>query len=270
MFNGLQLYRLLKEKCALDESNISDYRLCLDEIVDAQKKNRDTSSSSTSGPQLTSKTISLLDRFLTTCEYIFYGNGLANLQHYKLVLTFVEINPNKSKHQNKNTHRSRNKLGFSSKTKNKTSSTSTSFTSSSSSSSTQYEAKLCIWCTSPSVAFRDIVEPAHSVILASGTLSPLDALAETLGAVFPQRLEAPHCANAKEQLMCSAIGKGRRSQLLGTYKNTSTTRYQDDIGEVLLAHLQHVPGGCLCFISSYSLLNKLVNRWKSSGLWVSI
>ena len=127
--------------------------------------------------------------------------------------------------------------------------------------------KLCIWCLSPSVAFHDIHAPAHSVILASGTLAPLDALSESLNATFPQRLEAPHCANARKQLLCSAIGRGKRGSLLGTYKNTSSTKYQDDIGEVMLAHLKHVPGGCLCFVPSYSLLNKFVDRWKETGLW---
>ena len=95
----------------------------------------------------------------------------------------------------------------------------------------------------------------------------MDALAHALGAEFPHRLEAPHCANARQQLLVSAIAKGPGATLLGTYKSTNTFTYQDDLGSVISAHIQVIPGGCLVFVPSYSLLNKLVERWKMTGLW---
>ena len=49
-----------------------------------------------------------------------------------------------------------------------------------------------IWCLSPSVAFKELSVLARSVILTSGTLSPLDAMASELRVPFPQRLEADH------------------------------------------------------------------------------
>lgn len=36
---------------------------------------------------------------------------------------------------------------------------------------------LCLWCLNPAVAFWEVNSKAHSVVLTSGTLSPLDTFA---------------------------------------------------------------------------------------------
>ena len=40
-----------------------------------------------------------------------------------------------------------------------------------------WRVQLCLWCMSPAVAFRELQEQAHSVVLTSGTLAPLDSVA---------------------------------------------------------------------------------------------
>lgn len=37
--------------------------------------------------------------------------------------------------------------------------------------------KACLWCLNPAVAFRPVAQTAHSVVLTSGTLSPLEGFA---------------------------------------------------------------------------------------------
>ena len=41
----------------------------------------------------------------------------------------------------------------------------------------QFRTQLCLWCMSPAVAFQELQSSAHSVVLTSGTLSPLDSMA---------------------------------------------------------------------------------------------
>jgi len=41
---------------------------------------------------------------------------------------------------------------------------------------------------------------------------------------------------------------------------------QDELGRLLLAVCRTVPHGVLCFLPSYSLLEKLITRWNSTGL----
>lgn len=45
--------------------------------------------------------------------------------------------------------------------------------------------------------------------------------------------------------------------------------FQDGLGETLLALFVRIPEGALVFFPSYSLLDKLITRWKTTGLWDS-
>jgi Fanconi anemia group J protein len=57
-----------------------------------------------------------------------------------------------------------------------------------------------MWCFNAAVVFRDLDSKARSILLASGTLSPLDSFAGELGAAFPVRVEAPHVINPQKQV----------------------------------------------------------------------
>ena len=52
--------------------------------------------------------------------------------------------------------------------------------------------QLSLWCLNPACIFREIGEQARSVILTSGTLSPMTSFASELGIPFAWPLEAPH------------------------------------------------------------------------------
>jgi Fanconi anemia group J protein len=42
---------------------------------------------------------------------------------------------------------------------------------------------------------------------------------------------------------------------------------KDELGRLALSVCQTIPHGVLCFLPSYSLLEKLVTRWQDTGLW---
>jgi Rad3-related DNA helicase len=52
------------------------------------------------------------------------------------------------------------------------------------------------WCLNPGVAFYSLKD-CHSVILASGTLSPMDTFQSELGTKFEHQLEANHVISGK-------------------------------------------------------------------------
>lgn len=54
------------------------------------------------------------------------------------------------------------------------------------------EIKLSLWCLNSSVIFSPLVASLRSVVLTSGTLSPMDVMASELNVKFAHRLEALH------------------------------------------------------------------------------
>ncbi|XP_074641917.1 Fanconi anemia group J protein homolog [Tubulanus polymorphus] len=128
---------------------------------------------------------------------------------------------------------------------------------------------LNFWCLSPAVAFSDLAS-ARSIILTSGTLSPMQSFQSELGLSFPLQLEASHVIH-NSQVWVGSISQGPRgTSLLTTYQNTETFSYQDEVGLLLLEICKIMPFGVLCFLPSYKMLEKLTNRWQTTGLWVQL
>lgn len=134
-----------------------------------------------------------------------------------------------------------------------------------------WQFRIAIWCLSGAVVFADIARDARSVILTSGTLTPMDSFAGELGLDFGIRLEANHVVDMRTQVFIRAIMQGPgQVDLSSTYQNQHTFRYQDALGSLLKQYVQVIPGGILMFLPSYRLLGILVNRWKQTGVWDQI
>lgn len=126
--------------------------------------------------------------------------------------------------------------------------------------------KLGFKCLNPGVIFKRMTESTRSVILTSGTLSPLNTFASELETSFEGRLEANHVIH-KSQVWAGAIPRGpNQVQLKGVYSNMESFQYQDDIGESLCQIVEAVPFGVLCFMPSYHALDKFIQRWKTTGI----
>lgn len=133
-----------------------------------------------------------------------------------------------------------------------------------------WEFKLSFWCHNAGLAFKEISEAARSVILCSGTLSPMNGFATELQTDFPIRLETNHVID-QSQMWAGVIPFGpEKVALSGTFKTMDTYVYQDDIGTALLRMANIIPNGMLCFVPSYSALNKFLSRWKTTGLYTTL
>ncbi|XP_074079656.1 Fanconi anemia group J protein [Macrotis lagotis] len=126
---------------------------------------------------------------------------------------------------------------------------------------------LNFWCLNPAVAFSDINNNVRTIVLTSGTLSPMKSFSSELGVTFAIQLEANHVIQ-NSQVWVGTIGSGPKGRnLCATFQHTENFAFQDEVGALLLSVCQTVGQGILCFLPSYKLLDKLKERWIHTGLW---
>ncbi|XP_067328247.1 Fanconi anemia group J protein [Anolis sagrei] len=126
---------------------------------------------------------------------------------------------------------------------------------------------LNFWCLNPAVAFSDLSGNVRSIVLTSGTLSPMDSFSSELGVKFSIQLEANHVIQ-NSQVWVGTVGAGPKGRsLCATFQHTETFEFQDEVGELLLSVCQTISHGVLCFLPSYKMLDKLKDRWLHTDLW---
>ncbi|XP_073011468.1 uncharacterized protein [Typha latifolia] len=131
-----------------------------------------------------------------------------------------------------------------------------------------WKCTMSLWCLNPAVVFREIANLSLSVILTSGTLSPMGSFASELGVQFESCFEAPHVIDVESQLWAAVIASGpANSQLNASYRTADGYAFQDALGTTLEEICGIVPGGALVFFPSYKLLDKLRARWCQTGQW---
>ncbi|XP_069082547.1 Fanconi anemia group J protein isoform X2 [Pleurodeles waltl] len=129
---------------------------------------------------------------------------------------------------------------------------------------------LNFWCLNPAVAFSDLSGIVRTIVLTSGTLSPMGSFSSELDVKFSIQLEANHVIN-KSQVWVGTIGAGPKGRkLCATFQHTETFDFQDEVGALLLSVCQTVSHGVLCFLPSYKMLDKLKDRWMHTGLWENL
>jgi Rad3-related DNA helicase len=121
---------------------------------------------------------------------------------------------------------------------------------------------LSYWCFSPGVTVRAIVKEAKCIILASGTLAPLQSWESELRVPFPVRLEGAHVV-ARSRLWCGVFPSGPSGKTLdSSFNNRDNTQYLDELGALICNACKVVPHGVLAFFGSYSALERTVAHWQ--------
>jgi Fanconi anemia group J protein len=93
----------------------------------------------------------------------------------------------------------------------------------------------------------------------------MDTFASELCANFRHQLEANHVIKP-DQIFVGVYPRGPNgTELLGNFKNVSAFNFQDDIGAAILDICKVTPFGVLCFLPSYSLLEKVLERMRDTG-----
>jgi Fanconi anemia group J protein len=85
---------------------------------------------------------------------------------------------------------------------------------------------LHFWCLNPAVCFDELKNTCRSIVLTSGTLSPIVTFASELDVKFPVTLEADHVID-KKQVWVGTLSHGPSGHNLNaTYRNTETLQFQ--------------------------------------------
>jgi len=126
---------------------------------------------------------------------------------------------------------------------------------------------LSLWCFNPGMALRDLAASAalRSIILASGTLSPMPAFAHELQLPFPYRLENAHVIDSDKQLLASVLRAGPRDvPLNASYGQRDSVLYKTELGLAIAGVAPRIPGGLLVFFPSYTVMAACMQHWKST------
>lgn len=167
-----------------------------------------------------------------------------------------------------------------------------------------WEAFLVLELLTPAKFMSPLAERCHTVVLASGSLSPIMSLCGELGLtqglsdadvkkeaakfknpveaemvekalkakvprlqMHPKPLEANHVIDLEKQLLAVSVGHfSDGSPITMTYSHYSRPEFITKLGDALATVIEDVPsGGVLVFLPSYSLLRKCVNNWNPSA-----
>ncbi|XP_059096440.1 Fanconi anemia group J protein-like [Tigriopus californicus] len=204
-------------------------------------------------PGVHANTMSLLEGFFMILNYLFM-DGMRHLNDYRVALV-----------------RTQSRKSFQSKAKGAVGAWINKKKGTGMAAPTQEEHKFTytvnFWCLNPAVTFEELKKTIHSVILTSGTLSPMASFSSELDVKFPLKLEANHVID-KRQVWIRTLSHGPTGHSLNaTFRNADSFGFQDEMGRLTLKVCQTIAHGILLFLPSYSMLNKLSERWQQTGVW---
>lgn len=124
----------------------------------------------------------------------------------------------------------------------------------------------------PAGTFEWPAREAQSVILTSGTLSPLTSFQSELNQKFPFLLSAPHVIDQSQVLAFTIVNGIGGIKFNSSFQNLEQNSGQliKSLGETILLLIQHIPAGVIMFLPNYNILQKIINHWIKSGIYQKI
>jgi len=122
----------------------------------------------------------------------------------------------------------------------------------------------------PGSRFAKVVEKAHSVVLAGGTMHPVDDLIQQLFGTYPKdQIDLFSCGHVIPDsnilaLACRAGPSARELKL--TFETRSDSKVTDEIGLAILSLCRIVPHGLVVFFPSYAFEEELCKRLDVAGI----
>ena len=121
------------------------------------------------------------------------------------------------------------------------------------------------WCLNPGVTFNKLLEyKPVSIILTSGTLSPMETYEAELKIPFDTKLSCSHVIDTNKQLFVRVC---KRSQTKIPFNFSFQSRENNtmisELANSIINMLVLVPGGALVFFPSYHLMDTCVRKWET-------
>ncbi|CAH0713594.1 unnamed protein product, partial [Brenthis ino] len=125
--------------------------------------------------------------------------------------------------------------------------------------------KLHLYCLNPAVVFSGLCA-ARTVVLASGTLTPVASLESELDTAFPFKVSAKHII-PDDRVWVGTLGLHEDgSELVCRSAELRRAGTRRALGRALRCVCDVTPHGVLCFLPSYTVLKALVKEWNASGI----
>uniref|UniRef100_A0A6Q2X2B9 Regulator of telomere elongation helicase 1 n=1 Tax=Esox lucius TaxID=8010 RepID=A0A6Q2X2B9_ESOLU len=126
---------------------------------------------------------------------------------------------------------------------------------------------LSYWCFSPGFSMQELVrQGVRSIILTSGTLSPMSSFTSEMQIPFPVCLENPHVIQ-NDQIFVSIIDRGPDSvQLSSAFDRRFVPENMTSLGNTVVNLSRVVPHGLLVFFPSYPVMDKTLEFWRVSNI----
>ncbi|CAC5411576.1 DDX11 [Mytilus coruscus] len=128
----------------------------------------------------------------------------------------------------------------------------------------------------PAVHFADIVKNVKSVIVAGGTMQPIDEFKHQLfhsAGVTPSRIMEYSCGHVipEENLKAFSVETGPSGIPLDfTFQSRENPKLLTELGNALVNACQIVPGGIVCFFPSYEYQRLVYTHWERLGTLIQI
>eukprot|EP01022_Parablepharisma_sp_SALTPOND_P014834 TRINITY_DN205_c1_g2_i2.p1 TRINITY_DN205_c1_g2~~TRINITY_DN205_c1_g2_i2.p1 ORF type:complete len:933 (-),score=65.54 TRINITY_DN205_c1_g2_i2:2801-5524(-) len=119
------------------------------------------------------------------------------------------------------------------------------------------------FCFNPGLSFMVILtKKPRSIILTSGTLTPMDAIEQDLKVNFEIKLVQGHIVE-DDQVFLQIVTRDHSKALFNfNYANRGNAQQLANLGKFLEDICTVTPGGVLIFFSSYSMLNQCYTAWR--------
>lgn len=118
--------------------------------------------------------------------------------------------------------------------------------------------------------FSEIVNEAHAVVLAGGTLQPIEETRERLFPWLPaDQLHFFSCNHIvpRESILPMAVSRGPSGQTFDfSYNSRSSSTMIQELGLLICNLATVVPEGIVVFLSSYEYERQVYDAWKASGI----
>ncbi|KRX89699.1 Regulator of telomere elongation helicase 1 -like protein [Trichinella pseudospiralis] len=123
------------------------------------------------------------------------------------------------------------------------------------------------WCFSAGIGMSLLLKcQLRSVIVTSGTLSPLDSFVNEMRIPFPICLENSHIVKSEQCLFCICPSGPDGERLHADFSNRSNKKYLNSLGNSIVNFCRIIPQGFLIFFASYTQLNNCINYWTNNSI----
>ena len=128
---------------------------------------------------------------------------------------------------------------------------------------------LHIYCFNPGFGFKNIIdENLHSIIITSGTLSPIDGMESELKCSFKVKLEGAHVIDKRQVhfgILTSSIFDNKE-EFIFSANNRNNIQMINNLGKTIVELCKVTPGGILVFFSSYGVMEDFIKKWEKSKI----